>query len=113
MTAVSIEPSTNRPQVLSFTEVRSMALRVISRQCNTSVAPGVKRTSIDRVSLGRRLCRPHPEGRKASRSARAGTDKVRTRRQPEDCEIARHRGAPIDARADEVVDAAVHESAWP
>ena len=44
-----------------------------------------------RLSTGRRLCRPHPQGRKARRSAGAAVDQGRAGHQPQDRQGAGHR----------------------
>ena len=51
------------------------------------------------VPARRRLRRQRPEGREASRSARAGADQVRNDPQPQDRQGARHRGAGDAARS--------------
>ena len=56
-------------------------------------------TSIaDTLSSGRRLYRPHPQGRKARRPAGRAVDQVRVRHQPANGAGARHRGAAGAAR---------------
>ena len=47
---------------------------------------------------GRNLCRPHPQGREARRSAGHATDQVRTRNQPQDRQSTRHPSATLAAR---------------
>jgi ABC-type uncharacterized transport system substrate-binding protein len=51
------------------------------------------------LPTGGQLCQPHPQGRKASRPARAGADKIRTGNQPEDRGGPRPRYAGNRARS--------------